>query len=142
MKTIYIAFLAAVVIFASCKPKTEELFEKSSDQRAAEAKEQLKNDLIAPANGWRLRYQPEDESGSYWVLLKFNEDNTLILESDLGQRDGEFFRDTLTYRVDNSLGLEVIFESYCFFSYLFDRDQATFLAEYEFIYASKTPDGA
>jgi hypothetical protein len=38
------------------------------------------------------------------------------------------------------LGLELIFESYSFFAYLFEQDQATFGAEYEFDYVSKTPD--
>ena len=56
--------------------------------------------------------------------------------------DCEFFEQTITYRIDSSLGLELIMESYCFFSFLFERDQATLLAEYEFNFVNKTPDNA
>jgi hypothetical protein len=40
------------------------------------------------------------------------------------------------------LGLELIFETYSFFSFLFEQNFATFLAEYEFNYINKTPDNA
>jgi hypothetical protein len=33
-------------------------------------------------------------------------------------------------------------ESYCFFSFLFEQDDASFLAEYEFNFVNKTPDNA
>jgi hypothetical protein len=142
MKKICYSLLAGLSLLISCDDGTENKFDKSSDERAAIAIAQLRDELTAPANGWRLKYQPEDGSGSFWVLLDFNDDNSVIIQSDLGARDGEFFMDTLTYRVDNSLGLELIFETYSFFSYLFERDQATFLAEYEYLYVNKTPDGS
>ncbi|HEU5145347.1 MAG TPA: DUF4302 domain-containing protein, partial [Chryseosolibacter sp.] len=53
-----------------------------------------------------------------------------------------YFEDTISYRVDNSLGLELILENYSFFAFLFEQDQATFGAEYEFNYVNKTPDNA
>jgi hypothetical protein len=142
MKKICYSLLATLALLISCDDGTENKFEQSSDERAAAAIVALKSDLTAPANGWRLKYQPEDESGSFWVLLDFNEDNTVVIQSDLGARDGQFFLDTLTYRIDSSLGLELIFESYSFFSYLFERDQATFLAEYEYNFVNKTPEGS
>lgn len=138
-KSVYIIFLMLAII--SCNNETEQLFEKSADQRAADAIAKLKDDLTAPANGWKVLYQPEDESGAFWVLLDFNEDNTLSIRTDLGARDGEYFDDEITYRIDSSLGLELIMESYSFFSFLFEQDQATFQAEYEFLYQSKTPEG-
>jgi hypothetical protein len=143
MKTIcYYSFLALLLFFASCKDETERLFDESAEQRAAEAVQNLKSELVAPANGWRLKYQPEDASGAYWLILHFDEDDKVVIESDLGANSGEFFMDTLTYRVDNSLGLELIFETYSFFSFLYEQDQATFLAEYEYLYVNKTSDGS
>src|SRR5690606_3310169 len=100
----------------------------------------LKSDLIA--NPWKMKYTPDETAGSFWVLLNFNDDNTVTIKSDLGANDGEFFEQTLTYRIDSSLGLELIFETYSFFSFLFELDQATFPAEYEFNYVNKTPDNA
>lgn len=142
MKPIYFSLIALIFLFSSCKDETERLFDKPAEERVAEAIQSLKNDLTAPANGWRMKYQPEDGSGSYWLLVHFKEDDKVVIQSDLGANDGEFFTDTLTYRVDNSLGLELIFETYSFFSYLFEHDQATFLAEYEYIYVNKTDEGA
>lgn len=141
MKKPFYLLLTLSLLF-SCREQTENLFDKSADQRIAEAKQALKDDLVSAEHGWRLRYQPENESGSFWVILHFHENNKLLIESDLGVNDGEYFSDELTYRIDSSLGLELIFETYSMFSYLFEIDQATFLAEYEFDYVNKTPEGS
>ena len=74
--------------------------------------------------------------------MDFNEDNTVHIRSDLGSNDGQFFEQTVTYRIDSSLGLELIIETYSFFSFLFEQADATFLAEYEFNFVNKTPDEA
>jgi len=140
-KWVYI-FGFAIVTLSSCKDDEIAVFEKTADERVAEAIATLKQDLVSPANGWRLKYRPEDESGSFYVLLNFNEDNTVHIRSDLGSNDGQFFEQTVTYRIDNALGLELIIETYSFFSFLFEQDNASFLAEYEFNFINKTPDEA
>ncbi len=140
-KWIYI-FGIVIVILTSCKDDEVAIFDKTPEERVSEAVSTLKQDLIAPANGWKLRYRPESESGSFYVLLDFNEDNTVHIKSDLGSNDGQFFEQTVTYRIDNSLGLELIIETYSFFSFLFEQVDATFLAEYEFNFINKTPDEA
>src|SRR5688572_11631426 len=140
-KWIYI-FGFAIITLTSCKDDEIAVFEKTADERVAEAIATLKQDLVSPANGWRLKYRPEDESGSFYVLMDFNEDNTVNIRSDLGSNDGQFFEQTVTYRIDSSLGLELIIETYSFFSFLFEQADATFLAEYEFNFVNKTPDEA
>jgi hypothetical protein len=140
-KIIYILF---VVVFAamSCDDDDIQVFEKSADQRAAEAIATLKADLIAPANGWRVKYRPVDEAGAFYVLMKFGEDNKVRIQSDLGADDGDYINQTIGYRIDNSLGLELVLENYSFFHFLYEQDQATFGAEYEFDFVNKTPDNA
>jgi hypothetical protein len=140
-KCLYICGLI-IIVLTSCKDDEVAIFDKTADERVAEAISNLKQELIAPANGWRIKYRPEAESGSYYILMDFNDDNTVTIKSDLGYNDGEFFEQTVTYRIDNSLGLELIIESYSFFSFLFEQGQATFLAEYEFNFVNKTPDNA
>jgi Domain of unknown function (DUF4302) len=140
-KWIYI-FGIVIVILTSCKDDDVAIFDKTPDERVSEAIATLKQDLTAPANGWKLKYRPESESGSFYVLLDFNEDNTVHIKSDLGNNDGQFFEQTVTYRIDSSLGLELIIETYTFFSFLFEQNNATFLAEYEFNFINKTPDEA
>ena len=141
MKKIIYSFWIAIIALTSCNDDNINLFDKSAAQRTAEAIAALKDDLVSPSDGWRVKYTPTEGVGSFNVLMQFNEDNTVILKTDLASNNGEFFEDTITYRIDSSLGLELIMESYCFFSFLFEQDQATFGAEYEFLYANKTPDG-
>lgn len=140
-KAIYTVGLLLIAL-TSCKEDEVQLFEKTADERAAEAIANLKADLIAPANGWRIKYKPEEGSGEFHVLLDFNEDGKVTIKSDLGAEGGEYFEQTIPYRIDNSLGLELILETYSFFSFLFEQNAATFEAEYEFNFVNKTPDGA
>ncbi len=132
--------LLLISILLACRDE-EPIFEKSADERVEEAISDLNAKLTAPGNGWLLRYRPESESGVYNVLLDFNEDGTVNIQTDFGVNDGEFYEQTVTYRVDNSLGLELILENYSFFSFLFEQNGASFLAEYEFNYINETPDG-
>lgn len=132
----------SIVLLTACDDDDVAIFDQPSDVRASEAIDNLKQELIAPSNGWIVRYRPERESGTFYVMMKFNQDNTVNIKTDLGNEDGTYFDHTVTYRIDNSLGLELIVESYSFFSYLFEQDMATYLAEYEFNYVNKTPDNA
>ena len=118
------------------------MFEKTADERTAEAIANLKQELASADQGWKVKYRPESTSGSYYVILTFDADDQVNIKTDLGANGGEFFDQTTTYRIDSSLGLELIFESYCFFSYLFEQEQATFGAEYEFNYIRKNDDGS
>ena len=134
--------LAFLLLASACNNGEEELlFEKSADERAEEAITNLEQKLAAPPNGWILRYQPVDESGTYVVLLNFDQEGGMRIRTDFTVNDNEFYDQANTYRVDNSMGLELIFESYSFFSYLFEQNGASFLAEYEFDYINETPDG-
>jgi hypothetical protein len=125
----------------SCKDDDVSIFDKTADERVTEAIAGLKNKLTAPANGWKIKYRPVNTSGSFWVLMKFDSENNVTIQTDLGSNDGEFQEQTLTYRIDSSLGLELIIESYSFFSFLFEQNQASFEAEYEFKYVNETPNG-
>jgi hypothetical protein len=68
--------------------------------------------------------------------LKFDEDEVHI-QSDVADNNGEFFDHTIPWRVDNALGLELIYETYGVFHYLFELDAATFGAEFEWAFIEK-----
>jgi hypothetical protein len=136
----FLTILAISALAFSCRDNDVNLFDETADQRVADAVSSLKKELTTPPNGFKFNYQPEGTSGSFLVLAKFNTDNTVILKTDLDIENGKYYEDTITWRIDNSLGMELIFENYSFFSYLFEQDQATFQAEFEFLYVNKTPD--
>lgn len=141
MKKIFYTIAIMLTAF-SCREDEDLIFEKTADERVAEAISNLKQELVAPANGWKIRYTPQEGAGGYYVLLDFDDNDKVHIRTDLSANDGEFFEQTISYRIDNSLGLELIFENYSFFSFLFELDQATFGAEYEFNFVNKTPDNA
>ena len=107
------------------------------EERASTAISGLRSNLIAPGEGWRLEYKPTPESGAFLVLMEFTDEEVRI-KSDVGANDGLFYDQTIPYRIDNALGLELIFETYSVFGYLFEQDQATFGAEFEFIFKEKS----
>ena len=107
------------------------------EERVSNAINQLRSDLMAPSLGWRLEYKPTPESGVFFMLLQFT-DKEVRIQSDVVANQGLFFDQTIPYRLDNALGLEMIFETYCVFSFLFEQDQATFGAEFEFIFKEKS----
>jgi hypothetical protein len=140
MKKIFWCIL--VLLISSCKDDDISVFDKSADERVADAIDDLKEKLTSASNGWLVKYSPaESDAGSFYILMTFNDDYTVNIKTDLGADDGKYFNQTITYRIDNSLGLELVLESYSFFSYLYELDQATFPAEYEFIYSEETEEG-
>lgn len=115
-----------------CKDEIENL--PSVDERVSEAISQLQNNLTAPANGWKLEYQPTSTSGIYLIFLDFDDNGQVVVRSDVADNNGEFAQQTLQYRIDSGLGLELILETFGVFHYLFEQDFATFGAEFEFIF--------
>lgn len=138
IKLSYILTIALSIFLCSCAKEDEDL--PPVEQRVSEAKAALLADLTAPADGWRLEYQPTATSGTFLMLLKFGEDGNVTIQSDVADNDGEFYEQTIPYRIDNALGLELILETYGVFHYLFEQEQAGFGAEFEFIFSEKDGD--
>ena len=79
----YIVLGIVLLLVGACRNTEEELvFEQSADERAQAAITNLEQQLTAPANGWVLRYKPVPESGRYVVLLNFNEDGSVRIQTD------------------------------------------------------------
>ena len=72
-KWIYI-FGFVIVILTSCKDDEVAIFDKTADERVAEAIATLKQDLVAPANGWRVKVSSgrlsQDHFMYCWILTK------------------------------------------------------------------------
>lgn len=128
----------ATAFLFSCQD--EEVTLEPVESRVKNAIDNLRKDLIAPADGWRLDYRPTPDAGSFFMLLKFTADGQVTIQSDVPDDGGRYFEETIPYRIDNALGIELIFETYGVFHYLFELDQATFGAEFEFSYLQKDGD--
>jgi len=134
----FIAILIILLVVQGCN-KDREAVLPPVEERVTEAITNLRAELTAPANGWRLEYRPTNESGVFYMILEFDEDEVHI-QSDVADNDGEFFEHTIPWRVDNALGLELIYETYGVFHYLFELDAASFGAEFEWTFIEKEGD--
>jgi len=128
-------FILTTLLFSCNEEKVGKL--PPVEERVSEAVSSLRSDLLAPVNGWRLEYQPTGESGVFFMLLEFDENDEVRIKSDLADNEGEFFDQTIPWRIDNAMGLELIFETYGVFHYMFELDGATFGAEFEWLFVSK-----
>jgi len=133
ISSFFIVILSLLMI--SCGDDEPDL--DSPEERVAAAIQGLQDELVAPPNGWKVAYKPTEESGTFFILLNFDSDGTVRIQSDVPDNDGEYRDQTITYRIDNSLGLELIFETYAVFQFLFEIDDTTFGAEYEFLFINK-----
>lgn len=127
----YIWLLVTVVGFG-CSQEYEAKLEPF-DERREEAIADLRAKLMEPEFGWQLSYRPVPEAGTYYILLDFAEDEVRI-QSDVADEDGYLYDQTIPYRIDVQLDVQLTFETYAVFHYLFEQDQSTYGAEFEFFY--------
>ena len=109
----------------------------SVEERKEEAIDDLNDKLTGASNGWKVSYAPTEGTGVFFILMDFNRDGTVRLQSDVTANEGEFRDQIVSYRIDSSQGLELIFETYGVFHYLFELEQTTFGAEFEFVFVEE-----
>jgi hypothetical protein len=131
-----IIYLFAVLVLVGCTGDDSPNL-PPAEERVSAAIGDLRSDLMAPSLGWRLEYQPTPTSGVFFMILQFD-DKEVRIQSDVVANNGFFYDQTIPYRLDSALGLELILETYCVFAYLFEQDQATFGAEFEFIFKERS----
>lgn len=133
---LYYFYILLVALFISCdNDDASDL--PPYEERVTAAINDLRNELTAPANGWRIYYQPTSRAGVFFMLLDFDQNGMVTIKTDVVDNEGEFIEQTIPYRIDNALSLELIFETFGVFHHLFEKDQASFGAEFEFLYSGK-----
>lgn len=101
--------LLAVFAFTACTSEVDDLFDKSSADRIAEAIATDKQMLVDAPNGWLMEYFCEDTYGGYNMFVKFNDDNTVTVASEVAE-DGA--RQTSHYKLEQSMGVVLSFDEY------------------------------
>ncbi|MCP4458398.1 MAG: DUF4302 domain-containing protein [Cytophagales bacterium] len=136
MKNYWTISALLVTLFLGCS-QDEGAKLPTVEERTSEAVDNLKDVLTEPTNGWTLSYRPTNETGAFLILMTFNENGTVQIQSDVSANDGEFIDHTISYRIDSFQGLELIMETYGVFHYLFELEQNTFGGEFEFIFVKE-----
>jgi len=123
MKEIYklltsISVLVLLLVVTSCEPdnEIEPLFDQSINERTEALKEEYLDILTSPSDGWLGYYSPNGSFGFYTMLLKFDTDGNVEIDSDYNTGDAD---NIITYRMDKTLKIELVFESTSVFSEIF-----------------------
>lgn len=88
LRNIYSTLLGMVLLLAGCQKKAEDVFEKSPDERLAEALAGYQQALVGAPNGWRVTVYPQGlnaqgiEVGGFSYYMKFNNANRVTMVSD------------------------------------------------------------
>lgn len=132
-------YLALVIFFlalVSCSSDTDPKL-PSVEERTATAIDDLLDELTSPSSGWRIDYRPTSETGSFFILMDFDDNGTVRIQSDIIANEGEFRDQTISYRIDSSQGIELVLETYGVFHYLFELERASFGGEFEFVFVEE-----
>lgn len=109
-KNIYITFLLGIILFVSCNPVEENLFDDSSDIRIEKSLLNTQDVLKNAENGWLMEYYPSSQQtyGGYNVLAKFT-DKEVTIASEIEDFD---ITEKSSYSLKQSAGPVLTFDTY------------------------------
>ena len=137
MRNFGFILLGCAFVFVSCDgPETiSEKEYRRAEIASDEAIEQLRNKLVEEPNGWATLYRPDAKSGgSYSLVLDFDADGSVRIQSDAAFDGGVYQDHTIRWRVSHLRKARLIFESYGLFHFFSERDRARYGGEHEFSY--------
>ncbi|MEP5339245.1 MAG: DUF4302 domain-containing protein [Algibacter sp.] len=114
--TLSVFILLLVVASCTSDNEVEPLFDQSINERTEVLKAEYSNILITPENGWVGYYSPNNSFGFYTILLDFDSSGNVVINSDYEAGSAD---NNITYRIDKSLKIELVFESSSVFSEIF-----------------------
>lgn len=147
MKKIFYLLFFTLVILAGCKKSSfESVFDKTPEERMADAISQLNTTLTSAPNGW-VATLPTSAGGGFGFYMNFDADQKVSMFSDITDA-GATTAATSTYRVTTGLGAMLAFDTYNFISMLQDPKASVlggvqgsgFSSDVEFTYVRSTTD--
>ena len=118
MKRFLILFIAIWALISCRKTEVQELFDASPEARAGERLAELQNKLVSGVNGWK-GVLTTSLGGGYSFYVKFNEDNTIQMLSDINSTTSGTMKAS-TYRTKWVMDASLIFDTYNYISLLSD----------------------
>lgn len=118
MKKILILLLVSFSVLSCRETEIEQLFDTSPEERMTGRLAELHQGLISASNGWKGELTT-NLGGGYAFYIKFNEDNTLEMLSDINNTTASEVR-TSTYRTKWVMDASLIFDTYNYISLLQD----------------------
>lgn len=134
-----ISMLAFLIVSACSLHEEEDFFNDSSANRMSEALKQYKEILVAPENGWIMKYYPSDDLsfGGFNLLVSFNENGNATIAGENAAPDESA---TSLYSLIQSAGPVLTFNSYNEILHLFSEPLGGYAGEFQFTIMSATPE--
>lgn len=114
----FAGLLVIIVMLAGCDKKTNEIFDKTPDQRLADTLNAYQSALTGAANGWRVILNPGG-GGTYSFYMKFNNQNRVTMFSDINAATGTTGSES-SYRLKAVQRPSLIFDTYSYIHLLSD----------------------
>lgn len=96
------------LLLPACTYRIEDVFDKSSSERISEAIAKTGEVLKGASDGWIMEYYADERYGGYNVICKFNQDNTVTVQSEIyGTQTSSSH-----YKIDQSQGVVLSFDEY------------------------------
>lgn len=125
MKKLLILFTALIAL-GSCKKSPIEIFDQKPEERMTLSLAEVRTALLAAPNGW-IATMPTFAGGGYGFYMQFDASENVTMYSDLGTANApsttvldHVTPVTSTYRLKTVLGVELIFDTFNYTSYLVD----------------------
>ncbi len=142
------ALVATSALVSSCTNRTEELFDKTVNERIDEAATSLRQLLVSSQEGWVLEYIPASAQnyGAYYIGLKFSAKGEVLATTEMLADPTSWIKSEYTIGKDKNLSIN--FDTYNEAIHMYstpDRDYAGgrgrgFLGDYEFNIVERVSD--
>ena len=157
MKKLHILLsIVCLSLLTSCLKDQEDLFDKSSAQRAEEAIAADYRILASAEHGWLMQYYPSPyrSYGGYNVIMQFTADGQVIVASEndilaraTGVAGGFYYEADSYYKITQSAGIVLSFDTYNEVFHLFSTPDAPlggdtgkgWEGDYDFEFISASP---
>ena len=135
----YIGLFVVFSINMGCSDDDEvdPLFEEDVATRIDQQLEVYRQLLVEPEFGWKVAYQPGEDQSIFNIHLQFTTGGDALVTSDYQEGNEDLVS---TYRVGISQVPELVFENFTVFHKLFEADNFSTGAEFEFLFEEATSD--
>lgn len=118
-----IKYIFGIICLMTClacsNNEVDDLFDQKPEQRIAEVEAKYKGILQEAPHGWKTYFSTSDKVGRWLILMNFDKDGKVTMKCDpidYYYKGGVKMEDPITYRVDYSQNVELVFESFSQFS--------------------------
>ena len=117
LKNSFLFLMSFAIILAGCEKKTDEIFDKSPDERLAEALANYQQALVSAPNGWKVMIFPKGlasqdiEVGGFSFYMKFTNANRVTMVSDFDSASAATLKES-GYRLKAVQRPSILFDTY------------------------------